>query len=221
METHSAVSVFDDERREELVRRLIAGGELRDPAVVAAFRAVPRHAFVPDGWLPSAYGNYPLPIGSGQTISQPTIIAIMTQALELRSTDRVLEIGTGSGYQTAILSLLAAEIFSVELVEKLGLAAEGRLRRLGCSNVHVRIGDGYAGWPEQAPFDRIIVTAAPPRLPRVLLDQLADPGILVAPVGASPFVQQLIRVKRSSGALDEEFLCDVCFVPMVAASSSE
>jgi protein-L-isoaspartate(D-aspartate) O-methyltransferase len=217
METNPVVARIDDARREALVRRLVAGGELHVPAVIDAFRAVPRQSFVPRCWLDSAYGNYPLPIGAGQTISQPAVIATMTESLELRPTDRVLEIGTGSGYQTAILSLLAGAIYSVELLAQLGLAAEERLRGLGITNVHVRIGDGYAGWPEHAPYDRILVTAAPPRVPPALLAQLGDPGILVAPVGSSPFAQRLIRVRRSAGVLTEEFIEDVCFVPMVGA----
>lgn len=217
MQTTATEPSGESARREELVRCLVADGALRDPAVIAAFRAVPRHSFVPRPWLESAYDNHPLPIGAGQTISQPAVIAVMTEALELRRTDRVLEIGTGSGYQAAILSRLAAEVFSLELLPQLAVAAEERLARLGYANVRVRLGDGYAGWPEEAPFDRIIVTAAPPRLPEALLAQLADPGILVAPIGPSPFVQQLVRVKRAAGAFTEERIEAVCFVPMVHA----
>jgi protein-L-isoaspartate(D-aspartate) O-methyltransferase len=163
--------------------------------------------------------DMPAPIGYGQTISQPTVVAIMTEALELTGDERVLEIGTGSGYQAAILSLLAAEVYTIELVNELAEEARGRLRRLGYTNVHVRAGDGYRGWPEQAPFQRILLTAAPDVMPRVLPRQLAEGGVMVAPVGPRALTQRLIRFRRTRGHLHSEDLGSVAFVPMVAPKS--
>jgi len=189
---------------------------VRDDRVRRALLSVPRHLFVPpETPLASAYADAPLAIGHDQTISQPTVVAWMTGALALRGTERVLEIGTGSGYQAAVLSLLAKEVLSIEIVPPLGTAARERLRRLGYANVAVRIGDGYAGWPERAPFDRILLTAAPPEIPRALLDQLADPGILVAPVGSQAEAQSLVVVRKAGGRTTTERLGGVRFVPMV------
>lgn len=202
-----------DALRADLVRDLSL--EVRDVRVLDAMRRVPRHAFVPNATLQRAYANAPWPIGYGQTISEPSVVAIMTEALDLRPTDRVLEIGTGSGYQAAILSLLANEVFTIEIVEPLGEAARARLEGLGYSNVHVRIGDGYAGWPEHAPFDRVLVTAAPPEIPKALLDQLAVGGVLVAPVGPSTEKQRLLRYRKSGRGIRVEDLGAVEFVPMV------
>ena len=199
--------------RDALVRDL--AGEVKDPRVLDAMHSVRRHEFMPNATLPRAYADAPWPIGYGQTISQPTVVAVMTEALELRPAHRVLEIGTGSGYQAAILSLLAAEVYSIELLEPLGEEARERLLRLGYANVHVRIGDGYAGWPEHAPFDRIIVTAAPPEVPKALLDQLAMRGVLVAPVGPTPETQRLLRYRKLPGRTSVEDLGAVAFVPMV------
>jgi protein-L-isoaspartate(D-aspartate) O-methyltransferase len=199
--------------REGLVRDLAL--EVKDPRVLDAMRRVRRHEFMPNATLPRAYADAPWPIGYGQTISQPTVVAIMTEALELRASDRVLEIGTGSGYQAAILSVLCKEVFTIELLAPLGEEARDRLARLGYANVRVRIGDGYAGWPEHAPFDRIIVTAAPPEMPKALLDQLAVGGVLVAPVGPSPDAQSLYRYRKTKHAIQVENLGAVRFVPMV------
>jgi protein-L-isoaspartate(D-aspartate) O-methyltransferase len=154
-------------------------------------------------------------VGQRQTISQPTIVAMMTEALRLSGHERVLEIGTGSGYQAAVLSRLASEVFTIELIAELGNSAERRLTRLGYANVHVRIGDGYQGWPEAAPFDRIIVTAAPPEVPPALFSQLADNGLLVAPVGPTHGIQSLLRYHKSKTGIRREVLGDVRFVPMV------
>jgi protein-L-isoaspartate(D-aspartate) O-methyltransferase len=177
--------------------------------------AVPRHAFVPEGTsLDEAYENWPIPIGWGQTLSQPTVVAVMTEALELTGRERVLEVGTGSGYQSAILSLLAAEVFSIEIVPELAALASERLERMRCKNVHVRCGDGWAGWPERAPFDRVLVTAAPEELPLALTDQLAEGGILVAPIGTQERDQELVRVRKVLGELRTERLGPVRFVPM-------
>ncbi len=176
---------------------------------------VPRHWFVPGAPLRQAYANRPLPIGFDQTISQPEIVALMTDALELTGRERVLEIGTGSGYQAAVLSLLAAEVFTIELVPELAEGARTRLEQLGFSNVHVRAGDGYRGWPEAQPFDRILVTAAPEEVPRTLLEQLAPGGTLVAPVGPRDRAQSLLRYRRANGRFSREDLGGVQFVPMV------
>jgi protein-L-isoaspartate(D-aspartate) O-methyltransferase len=199
--------------RERLVGDIIARGDLHEGRVAQAMRHVPRHAFVPGASLDEAYANMPLPIGFGQTISQPTVVAIMTEALELSGRERVLEVGTGSGYQAAILGALAHEVFSIELVSELATRSSRRLAELGHANVHVRAGDGYLGWPEHAPFDRIIVTAAPPTLPEALFDQLADGGILVVPVGA--YEQSLLRYSKHDGGVSVEDLGPVAFVPMV------
>ncbi len=203
------------ERRTELVQSIETKGWLKSERVRAAMLKVPRHRFVPEASLVDAYRDAPFPIGHDQTISQPSIVATMTEALDLHGTERVLEIGTGSGYQAAVISLLAREVYSIELVEPLGLQAKQRLRDLGYTNVEVRIGDGYAGWPEKAPFDRVIVTAAPPELPPALTDQLAEGGILVAPIGDSPWDQTLVRVTKRDGKLLREELEAVHFVPMV------
>jgi protein-L-isoaspartate(D-aspartate) O-methyltransferase len=183
------------------------------PRVIEAMRLVPRHLFMPKASIAAAYRDQPHPIGYDQTISQPTVVALMTQALALRGAEKVLEIGTGSGYQAAVLSLLARQIYSIEIVEPLGRDARARLRELGYHNVEVKIGDGYKGWPEHAPFDRIILTAAPPEMPRALVDQLAPSGILVAPVGDDD--QTLVRWRKVGDALKKEDLGSVRFVPMV------
>jgi protein-L-isoaspartate(D-aspartate) O-methyltransferase len=201
--------------REALVREVAARGHVQSDRVLDAMRRVPRHLFVPGASLEDAYRDAPLPIGGGQTISQPTVVGWMSHALDLEGDERVLEIGTGSGYQAAVLSELAREVYSIEVVRNLGEASRERLRSLGHDNVHVRVGDGYAGWPEQAPFDRILLTAAPPELPKALLDQLADGGVLVAPVGAQGDVQQLLRIRKEGGKLRRERLGHVRFVPMV------
>ena len=201
---------------EQMVRDQIAARDVRDARVLAVMRRVARHLFVPPEWQPLAYTDQPLPIGHGQTISQPYVVAFMTEALELKPEDRVLEIGTGSGYQAAVLAELVHEVYSIEIVEPLAGEAEARLRRLGYANVHVRCGDGYRGWPEAAPFDAIIVTAAPDHVPPPLLEQLAPNGRLVIPVGR--FFQDLIRLRRTNAGLKKETLLPVRFVPMTGES---
>jgi protein-L-isoaspartate(D-aspartate) O-methyltransferase len=198
--------------REEMVREQIEDRGVRDARVLAAMRKVPRHLFVPPEERDQAYNDYPLAIGHGQTISQPYIVAYMTEALELKPRDRVLEIGTGSGYQAAILAELVAEVYSIEIIEALAKEAEARLRRLGYSNVQVRAGDGYRGWPEAAPFDAIIVTAAPDHIPQPLVDQLREGGRLVLPLGL--WDQELVRLRRSRSGILRESLLPVRFVPM-------
>ena len=201
------------EERLRMVETQIRRRDVKDPRVLRAMETVPRHLFVRPEDLPFAYTDCPMPIGHGQTISQPYIVALMTEILELEPTHRVLEIGTGSGYQAAVLSLLAREVYTVEFVEALGTQAEKRLASLGCANVHVRIGDGYAGWPEEAPFDAIIVTAAPETVPKSLVDQLKDGGRMAIPVGS--YFQVLVRIVKRGDQTTEEKIADVRFVPMV------
>jgi protein-L-isoaspartate(D-aspartate) O-methyltransferase len=203
----------------EIRRRPPWSGATWDRRVLDALQATPRHLFVPDASLSDAYDNSPQPIGHGQTISQPAVVAIMTNALELRGTERVLEIGTGSGYQAAVLAVLSRQVFTIEIVAPLGEVARERLAKLGFSNVEVRIGDGYAGWPEQAPFDRIVITAAPPEIPQALLAQLAEGGVLVAPVGEEGEPQDLVRLTKRGGRIVKENLALVRFVPMVPGSA--
>jgi protein-L-isoaspartate(D-aspartate) O-methyltransferase len=183
-------------------------------------REVPRHLFGPDGAHAQAYADYPLPIGEGQTISQPYIVALMTELLGPEKSHKVLEVGTGSGYQAAVLSRLAGEVYSIEIVEPLAQTATSLLDQLGY-DVKVRAGNGYLGWPEQAPFDRIILTAAPPKIPQALLDQLKPGGRLVAPVGPVGGVQELVVLdKDAGGRIREQNVLAVRFVPMVGEPNS-
>ncbi|OHC80312.1 MAG: protein-L-isoaspartate O-methyltransferase [Rhodospirillales bacterium RIFCSPLOWO2_12_FULL_67_15] len=192
------------------------------PRVLAAMAKVERHRFVPESDAPYAYINRPRPIGHGQTISQPFIVALMTELLDMEPTDKVLEVGTGSGYQAAVLAELAREVFTIELVEPLGRMAETRLKDLGYANVHVRIGDGFKGWPEEAPFDAIIVTAAPEQVPEILAEQLKPGGRLVIPLGRQWEPQTLLRcVKGENGKLVCENKLPVAFVPMVRGKSDD
>lgn len=181
--------------------------------VLEAMGEVPRHEFVPREKISAAYKNRPLQIGHRQTISQPFIVALMTELLNLKGTDRVLEVGTGSGYQAAVLSLLAAQVYSIEIIPELGEAAQNNLRRLGYANVQTKIGDGYLGWPAHAPFDGIIVTAAPDHIPQALIDQLKPNGRMVIPVGG--FTQDLlVLTKRADGTTISETIVPVRFVPL-------
>jgi protein-L-isoaspartate(D-aspartate) O-methyltransferase len=201
--------------RHEMVDRQIRARGVKDPRVLGAVEKVPRHLFVPAPLKHAAYGDHPLPIGEGQTISQPYIVAFMTEALDLKPDDKVLEIGTGSGYQAAVLAELVQEVYTIEIVEELGRRAQGLLEQMGYRNVHVRIGDGYRGWPEEAPFDAIMVTAAPDEIPERLVSQLKEGGRLVLPVGKSGGVQELILGRKVGGRLKTETLMAVRFVPMV------
>lgn len=184
-----------------------------DPKVLEVMAIVPRHLFVLEADRPSAYMDGPLPIGFGQTISQPYIVALMTEALRVTGEDRVLEIGTGSGYQSAVLSRMARAVFSIESVEPLGRRAKRQLKDLGCDNVHVRVGDGFAGWPEEAPFDGIIVTAAPETVPDALMRQLTDGGRMVIPVGM--YHQELLVLRKQGSEVLRQKIADVRFVPMI------
>ena len=202
--------------RARIVREQIESRDVRNPAVLHAMRTVPRHLFMPEGVRDMAYEDHPVPIGHGQTISQPYIVAIMTQLLEPAKEHKVLEIGTGSGYQAAVLAGLVKHVYSIEIVPELAHSASATLAKLGCRNVTVRHGDGYQGWPEEAPFDRIIVTAAPPELPQALLDQLKPGGKLVAPVGSTVWGQDLVVVeKNAQGKITRRSVFPVMFVPMV------
>ncbi len=198
--------------RDRLVR--IVAHEVCDPRVLSALRAVPRHAFVPEHEISQAYGDYPLPIGYGATISQPTVVGLMSEALELSGRERVLEVGTGSGYQAAVLSRLTASVDSVEIVPELAERAERVLRDLGFTSVRVHVGDGNRGVPEFAPYDRILGTAATDEIPDELIDQLVDGGLLVLPVGPARRSQRLERHRKRNGRLYREDLGAVRFVPM-------
>ncbi|GJL59815.1 MAG: protein-L-isoaspartate O-methyltransferase [Nitrospirales bacterium] len=198
--------------RDSMVDTQIVGGGVTDQAVVAAMRRVPRHRFMPESHAEDAYGDFPLSIGYGQTISQPFIVAYMTQALKLKPDEKVLEIGTGSGYQAAILAELVSKVFTIEIVEPLAVRAKKTLAELGYDNVIVRAGDGYQGWPGEGPFDAIILTAAPNHIPEPLLEQLAIGGRLIVPVGDYP--QRLLFIRRTEEGYQETELLPVVFVPM-------
>ncbi len=203
---------FESARRRMVEKQIIARG-IEDERVVKAMLKVPRHEFIPAKYSHYSYHDSPLPIGYDQTISQPYIVALMTEEMNLSSADRVLEVGTGSGYQAAVLAEIAADVYTVEIVEPLGEAARVRLEGLGYDNIHVRIGDGYEGWEEHAPFDRIIVTCAPTEIPQPLVDQLKEGGIMVIPVGNAGF-QYLYRVKKYMGEAETEKVIPVSFVPL-------
>lgn len=206
------------EERARLVRESMEQRGIRDAAVLRAMRETPRHEFVPEDVRRFAYQDRPLPIGLGQTISQPSLVALMTELLEIGKNHRVLEIGTGSGYQAAVLAALAKQVYTIEIVPELAASSAATLKRLGYRNIVFRSGNGYAGWPEQAPFDRIILTAAPPELPQALADQLAGGGRLVAPVGRDAEDQQLILLEKDrSGRIKRRSVSAVRFVPMVQA----
>ncbi|QWV92541.1 protein-L-isoaspartate(D-aspartate) O-methyltransferase [Geomonas oryzisoli] len=209
-------------RKERMLSLHLVGRGIRDAAVLRAMREVPREAFLPPGLELFAYEDGPLPIQNGQTISQPYIVAYMIEALELQGTEKVLEIGTGSGYAAAVLSLCAAEVFTVERLPSLAHPAAERLRELGYGNVTVHVGDGTLGWQEHAPYDAIVVTAGAPGVPEELELQLAPGGRLVIPVGPTPHLQDLVRVRREqNGDLHHETLCGVRFVPLIGAQGWE
>jgi protein-L-isoaspartate(D-aspartate) O-methyltransferase len=211
-----------DQRREQMVAQQIEGRGLRDPAVLAAMRAVPREAFVAEGQHPFAYDDGPLPIAEGQTISQPYVVALMIEMLRLRPQDRVLEIGTGSGYAAAVLSRIVAEVYTVERIEQLVDFARQNLSGLEYDNIQVHHGDGSLGWPEQAPYDGIIVAAGGPKIPAALKKQLVIGGRLVMPVGSEQRAQQLVRLTRvEENEYDRENLSHVRFVPLIGQEAWE
>lgn len=200
---------------ERMVRLQIESRDIRDPRVLDAMRRVPRHLFVPAGSRATAYEDHPIGIGHGQTISQPYMVAFMTDALELRGGERVLEIGTGSGYQTAVLAELCRDVFTVERIPQLAAAAAETLSSLGYTNVSLRTGDGCDGWPERAPFDRILVAAAAPSVPDALRKQLADNGVMVIPVGDWKRTQEIVVARRTAGAIEIERSIGCRFVPLI------
>jgi protein-L-isoaspartate(D-aspartate) O-methyltransferase len=205
---------FEQQRREMVEEQIKARG-VKNPSVLAAMLQIPRHQFVPENVRAQAYADHPVPIGEGQTISQPYIVGLMSELLKLEQTHKVLEIGTGSGYQAAVLSLLAGDVYSIEIVESLSERARQLLRETGY-RVQVRTGDGYEGWPEEAPFDRIVLTAAPPEMPQALVEQLKPGGRLVAPVGPVGGVQELVVLdKDEQGQVRSMSVVGVSFVPMV------
>lgn len=205
-----------ERRREQMVSQQMEARGITDARVLNAMRRVPRHEFVGEAYKNQAYEDYPLSIGFQQTISQPYIVAYMTEALALQGNEKVLEIGTGSGYQAAVLCELAAQVYTIEIVEPLCRQAGALLQRLSYKNLHAACGDGYLGWPEQAPFDAIILTAAPVQVPPPLIEQLAEGGRMILPLGR--FSQTLILLKKNNGKLIEERLLPVRFVPMTGRS---
>ncbi|MBI5506403.1 MAG: protein-L-isoaspartate(D-aspartate) O-methyltransferase [Deltaproteobacteria bacterium] len=196
-----------------MVQQQLVGRDITNQRVLQAMRTVPRHQLVPDSLRSQAYDDHPLPIGHGQTISQPYIVACMTQALDPRADDVVLEVGTGSGYQAAVLAGLVKDVYTIEIVEELAKRAEADLKRLALTNVHVRAGDGYRGWPEAAPFDAIIVTCAPDHVPQPLIDQLEDGGRMIIPVGPT-YDQSLYVLRKHGSEVRRQAVLPVAFVPM-------
>ncbi|MFH0791313.1 MAG: protein-L-isoaspartate(D-aspartate) O-methyltransferase [Candidatus Omnitrophota bacterium] len=200
--------------RDQMVKQQLAGRDIKDKRVLDAFLKVPRHKFVSDEAQSSAYADYPLPIGENQTISQPYMVALMSQLLELKGDEKVLEIGTGSGYQAAILAELSRTVYSIERIPSLAEKAEKLLNELGYTNIKIKVDDGTLGWQESSPFDAIIVTAASPEIPQALIKQLADSGRLVLPVGQA-FSQTLVLVKKDKGRVETKEICGCVFVPLI------
>jgi len=200
--------------RELMVETQLVPRGIKDKRVLDVMRKVPRHFFVDEFMQHKAYDDMALPIGEDQTISQPYMVAIMTELLRLNGDEKVLEVGTGSGYQAAVLAGLSREVFTIERVTVLAKRAEDKFQTLGYINLHVRIGDGTLGWPEESPFDRVLITAGTPKIPQPVIEQLSDGGIIVAPVG-DRFSQQLIILKKSKGALSEQLHTPCVFVPLI------
>ncbi|MBW1828390.1 MAG: protein-L-isoaspartate(D-aspartate) O-methyltransferase [Deltaproteobacteria bacterium] len=214
----SDTSGFDSQRHQMVKEQIIARG-VKDPRVIKAMEKIPRHDFVPIRLSAHSYMDTPLPIGLGQTISQPYIVAFMTEALDLRSGDRILEIGTGSGYQAAVLAELVSAVYTIEILPELGERAKETLEKLQYKNIHVKIGDGFKGWPEMAPFDAVIVTCAPEQIPPALVDQLKEGGRMIIPVGKEGGVQKLVKLTKHEGKVQTQAVMDVRFVPMVEGGS--
>jgi protein-L-isoaspartate(D-aspartate) O-methyltransferase len=204
------------QQKEAMVRDQIEARGITSKTVLGALRKVRRHLFVPEIYRQLAYTDQPLPIGEGQTISQPYIVAFMTETLDLKKTDKILEIGTGSGYQAAVLAELCNLVYTIEIIEPLGKRAASVLKNQGYTNVHVKIGDGYKGWTEYAPYDAIIVTCSPSHIPQPLKDQLAEGGRMIIPVGEFPS-QELILLKKKAAELTQQAILPVLFVPMIDA----
>jgi protein-L-isoaspartate(D-aspartate) O-methyltransferase len=201
--------------RKRMIEQDIRGRGVKDSMVLEVMGAIPRHSFVDASYRDRAYEDHPLPIGEGQTISQPYVVALMTEALRLRSTDRVLEIGTGSGYQAAVLAKIVKEVYTIEIRKPLVIKAEKTLAELGCQNVRVKFADGYFGWEEHAPFDAIIITAAANHIPPPLIKQIKEGGRLIVPLGSTVYYQTLTLATKRKGELEVEQLSPVAFVPMV------
>jgi protein-L-isoaspartate(D-aspartate) O-methyltransferase len=200
--------------RREMIERQLKRRDISDPAVLQAMTDVPRHRFVSPALQSQAYADGPLPIGHGQTISQPYIVAFMTQLLEIRQSDRVLEIGTGCGYQAAVLARLAKQVYTIEIVEPLADEARKLLAELGYKNIFIKAGDGFDGWPEKAPFDKIILTCAVREFPPALIAQLAEEGRIIAPLGPPGYAQELVLATKKNGRLQSKKVLPVRFVPM-------
>lgn len=203
------------EARKRMVDVDLKGRDITDERILEVMAKVPRHEFVDKGLRDVAYDDQPLPIAEGQTISQPYVVALMTQSLRLEGTEKVLEIGTGSGYQAAVLAELVPKVYTIEIRESLAKTAEERLRRLGYTNAHVRWADGYFGWEEHAPFDAIMVTAAVNHIPPYLIEQLKDGGLLILPLGSTAYYQTLTLVEKSGDTLSATYITTVRFVPLV------
>ena len=207
-------------QRQRMVEKQLKPRGIKDERVLTAMSKVPREEFIPADARPDAYEDGPLPIGYDQTISQPYVVAFMTEQLRPKPGDRVLEIGSGSGYQAAILAECVADVYTIEIVEPLAKTAEATLKRLGYKNVHINVGDGYKGWPKEAPFDAIIVTCAPEQVPQPLIDQLKDGGRMVIPVGER-FAQQLYLLEKKNGQMKESVTLPVRFVPMLRSKQEK
>ncbi|OIP45442.1 MAG: protein-L-isoaspartate O-methyltransferase [Desulfobacterales bacterium CG2_30_60_27] len=204
-----------EKARERMVREQLMPRGITDPRVLAAMNTVPRHLFVEDALEAQAYGDHPLPIGEGQTISQPYIVALMTQALNLQGHEKVLEIGTGSGYQAAVLAQLCEQVFTVERLKSLYIGARKLFDQLQYFNIRCRIDDGTLGWQEHSPYDAIMVTAAGPKVPEPLLDQLADPGVMAMPIGMERWSQELVVITKEKGQISERVIEQVRFVSLI------
>jgi protein-L-isoaspartate(D-aspartate) O-methyltransferase len=212
---------FYQAARQQMVTEDIQKRGVDDPRVLQAMLKVERHLFVPENYRHMAYADRPVPIGEGQTISQPYIVALMTYHLHLKPEDKVLEIGTGSGYQAAVLAELAKEVYSIEIIDELARTAQERLRQLGYTNVWVKNGDGFYGWKEYAPYDAIIVTCAAPSIPEHLVEQLTEGGRMILPLGSEPFHQSLTVLTKQGGKIEKQLISDVVFVPMTGEIEEE
>jgi protein-L-isoaspartate(D-aspartate) O-methyltransferase len=215
-ERQDAAGRFQKAQR-QMVERDLRGRGIKNPSVLAAMESVPRHLFVPESLQSSAYDDRPLPIGDGQTISQPYIVALMTELLDLKGGEKVLEIGTGSGYQTAVLARLAAQVYSLEILPSLSRQAQRVLERMGLANIRLKVGDGFFGWQENAPFDAILLTASASKVPEPLWHQLREGGRLVMPLGEPRQAQKLVRVRKKAGQPITEDFTGVLFVPLTGA----
>ncbi|MFP4447657.1 MAG: protein-L-isoaspartate(D-aspartate) O-methyltransferase [Bacteroidales bacterium] len=209
-----------DKEKQQMVKQQIVDRGIKDTKVIAAMKDVDRHVYVPKNYRDMAYSDRPLPIGNGQTISQPYIVALMTELLELEEGEKVLEIGTGSGYQAAVLSHITSEVYSIEIIEELAEQAKDNLQKQGYDSIKLKIGDGYKGWEEYAPFDAIIVTCAPSDIPEPLKEQLAEGGRMIIPIG-DKFIQELVLFEKKNGELEKQEISSVRFVPMLDGSGKK